>query len=90
MHADGVTVISSNSLWQWIARLSTLQLAEPNVFHVQQVNDLLTDRSARIVNWLVELLKSQRSDMLPDLAVLSKVIVVKMTKGICIHKVAPL
>ena len=89
MSADGIAVISSDSLRQWIAGLDALHLAEPNVFHIQKVNDLFTDRSARIANWLVELFKGQRSDMLPNLAVLGKVIVIEMTTGICSDKVAP-
>jgi len=85
MSTDDIAVISSDSLWQWIARLRALQLAEPNVFHVQQVNDLLSDGAVRIIYFLVELLKGQRSDVLQNLAVLGEVIVIKMTKGLNVH-----
>jgi hypothetical protein len=38
---------------------------------------------------LSKLLKGEGSDVFPNLAIFGKVIVVKMTKGICVHKKAP-
>jgi hypothetical protein len=50
------------------------------------MDDLVPDGAVRVIHRLCELLLGQRHDiLLPDLAVFGEVIVIEMSKGICIH-----
>src|SRR3990172_784389 len=91
VRADGISIVSVNSLRKRLQRLSTAQFTEPHVFRVKEMNDLLPHRPTRVIHRLRELFKGKRSNTVPHLAVLREVIVVEMAKSICIHfEITPL
>jgi hypothetical protein len=70
-------------------RFDPSQLAEPHIFTADEMQDLISDRTMRIVHRLRELFIGELRNTIPDLAVFSEVIPVEMAKGICIHVITP-
>ncbi len=83
--ADGFAVVGVCGR-QLIQRLDALQLAEPGLIAADQVNDLVADRPAGVIDIPGELLPGQLPGRLPYLEVFAKVVLVQMVEGFCIHR----